>query len=135
MEISIPHAEEAQDEKLRAVSVLVPNSLVERINAARTDWFSSGLPFDAGEYTYSYVQERLSKIGAAVGIPNCRCHRLRDSFAHRAYLKGASLDTVSKLLCHSSVTVTEQAYSSWTWDRQNNLDSMAAQLLKQISGD
>jgi len=56
-------------------------------------------------------------------VPNCHPHRFRDTFAVSLLLKGVSLDSVSKLLGHSSITITERHYAPWVKARQDQLES------------
>ena len=50
-------------------------------------------------------------------------HRFRDTFAVSLLLKGVSLESVSKLLGHTSIKVTERHYSPWVKARQDQLEA------------
>ena len=50
-----------------------------------------------------------------------RSHMLRDTFAVELLLAGVPLEKVSKLLTHSSVTMTEKYYAPWVKRRQQQL--------------
>ena len=50
-------------------------------------------------------------------------HRFRDTFAVSLLLKGVSLESVSKLLGHTSIKVTERHYAPWVKARQDQLES------------
>ena len=65
------------------------------------------------------------KVGqtATPVVPNCHPHRFRDTFAVSLLLKGVSLDSVSKLLGHSSIKITERHYAPWVKARQDQLES------------
>ena len=67
----------------------------------------------------------FKKIGATADptVPNCHPHRFRDTFAVSLLLKGVSLDSVSKLLGHSSIKITERHYPPWVKARQEQLES------------
>ncbi|MDP1571031.1 MAG: tyrosine-type recombinase/integrase [Vicinamibacterales bacterium] len=67
----------------------------------------------------------FKKVGerAEPPVANCHPHRFRDSFAVSLLLKGVSLDSVSKLLGHSSIKVTERHYSPWVKARQEQLEA------------
>ena len=67
----------------------------------------------------------FKKVGkeADPPVPNCHPHRFRDTFAVALLLKGVSLDSVSKLLGHSSIKVTERHYAPWVKARQEQLEA------------
>lgn len=50
-------------------------------------------------------------------------HRFRDTFAISLLLKGVDLASVSILLGHSSIKVTERHYSPWVKARQERLEA------------
>ena len=50
-------------------------------------------------------------------------HRFRDTFAVSLLLKGVSLESVSKLLGHTSIKVTERHYAPRVKARQDQLES------------
>jgi site-specific recombinase XerD len=67
----------------------------------------------------------FTKVGTTADPPvaNCHPHRFRDTFAVSLLLKGVSLDSVSKLLGHSSIKTTERHYAPWIKARQDHLES------------
>jgi integrase/recombinase XerD len=67
----------------------------------------------------------FKKVGetAEPGMSNCHPHRFRDTFAISLLLKGVSLDSVSKLLGHSSIKITERHYAPWVKARQEQLEA------------
>jgi integrase/recombinase XerD len=67
----------------------------------------------------------FKKVGEAAHPPvaNCHPHRFRDTFAVSLLLKGVSLDSVSKLLGHSSIKITERHYAPWVKARQEQLEA------------
>lgn len=80
--------------------------------------------------TYScaaVVYQRMQRLGKRCGIPDCRPHRLRDTFAIRKLLQGFQLDDVSRLLGHSSVQVTEKHYAAWIPARTRRLERLLAE--------
>jgi integrase len=62
----------------------------------------------------------FQKIGASADptVAACHPHRFRDTFAVSLLLKGVSLESVSKLLGHSSIKITERHYAPWVKARQ-----------------
>jgi integrase len=67
-------------------------------------------------------QQRLRKVYDMAGIPDGHSHRLRDTFSVDLLAKGVSIETVSKLLGHRSVRVTEKHYSPWVKASQDALE-------------
>lgn len=67
----------------------------------------------------------FKKVGetAEPRVPKCHPHRFRDTFAVSLLLKGVSLDSVSKLLGHSSIKITERHYAPWVKARQDQLEA------------
>jgi integrase len=67
----------------------------------------------------------FKKVGetAHPKVVNCHPHRFRDTFAVSLLLKGVSLDSVSKLLGHSSIKITERHYAPWVKARQEQLEA------------
>ena len=55
---------------------------------------------------------------------------LRDTFAVELLKKGVSLETVSILLGHSSVRITERHYRPWVKTLQDNLEKEVARAWK-----
>ena len=61
--------------------------------------------------TYSYTLKKVKKYYEAAKIKNANIHTLRRTFGCLLVQQGVSIFTVSKLLGHSSVTVTETHYA------------------------
>lgn len=78
----------------------------------------------------------MRRIGAHCDpkITDCRPHRLRDTFAVRALLKGIPLEDVSKLLGHQSVAVTEKYYAPWIASRKRRLERLLFETLVEAKG-
>ena len=110
--------------------------LTERLKVAidQCDWLSPKGPFLYGAfrneaYLANEVYSRMQTIGEKCGVPDCRPHRLRDTFAVRMLLKGVPLEDVSRLLGHSSVKVTETYYAKWVASRKRRLERLVAESL------
>lgn len=107
--------------------------LTDRLKAAidSCGWMSESLPFaylpiDQTAYMAIEVWRNMQRIGAKCDpkIEDCRPHRLRDTFAARSLLKGVPLEDVAKLLCHSSVAITEKYYAPWIPSRKLRLERL-----------
>ena len=79
--------------------------------------------------------KRMSQIGLACGVADCRPHRLRDTFAVELLKKGTLLEDVSQLLGHSDVRVTQKYYSFWSLGRKRSLEDRLFQTLVKAQGD
>jgi integrase/recombinase XerD len=65
------------------------------------------------ELTIHSFEKQLKQAGEQVGI-NIHPHQIRNNFARHYLLNGGDFYTLSRILGHSSVTVTEQAYMDLT---------------------
>jgi integrase len=93
-------------------------------------------PFDSSNNTLeNNVYRLMQTIGERCGVPDCRPHRLRDTYAVRMLLRGVPVDEVSRLLCHSSVTITEKYYAPWCPARRLRLEGLVAEALMQPNGN
>jgi integrase/recombinase XerD len=64
----------------------------------------------------------LDSLFSGAKIDGAHSHRFRDTFAVELLLAGATLETVSILLGHSSVKVTEKHYKPWVRALQRKLE-------------
>jgi integrase len=127
----VPQKQKRTD-KPKPVEAYVSSRLKSAIDEC--DWLSPALPFHFGtsrdrHYLANQVYERMQTIGARCGVGDCRPHRLRDTFAVRALLRGIPLEDVSRLLGHSSVKVTESYYAKWVDSRKRRLERLVAESL------
>ena len=68
-------------------------------------------------FTVLNFEKNLKKYCIKVGLKdNITCHQIRNNFAKRFLLSGGDIYILSRILGHSSVTVTEQAYLDLTTD-------------------
>lgn len=61
-------------------------------------------------------EKNVRKYAKRVGLKDVHPHVFRNNFAKRFLMNGGDIFTLSKILGHSSVTVTEQAYLDLTQD-------------------
>ncbi|WP_242958147.1 tyrosine-type recombinase/integrase [Faecalibacterium sp. An121] len=64
----------------------------------------------------SNFEKNITKYAKRVGLANIHPHVFRNNFAKRFLMNGGDIYTLSRLLGHSSVTITEQAYLDITQD-------------------
>jgi integrase len=119
-------------EKPKLLEAYITEEMKRRIYEC--EWLSKKGPFWYGDGSdptplAQAVYERMQAIGGRVGIADCRPHRLRDTFAVRALLRGMQLEDVSRLLGHSSVKVTETYYAKWISSRKRRLERIVTETL------
>jgi integrase len=68
-------------------------------------------------------QKSLRKLFETAKVPRAHPHLFRHTFATDLLQRGVSLQTVSVLLGHSSIKMTERRYSHWIKGRQENLEA------------
>jgi integrase len=114
------------------VSVLLPPHVVEALKAVPHKnpnfFFCTGV--SKTTTTTGFWRARIAEVFELAKIENAHTHRLRDTFAVSLLEGGASIETVSVLLGHQSVRVTEKHYNPWVKTRQEALDRAVKQALK-----
>jgi integrase/recombinase XerD len=100
----------------------LPKKIVEELDGLNASgkhffWSGSGL----AKSTVADWQRSLSKVFKIAGIEG-HAHRFRDTFSVNLLKAGIPLETVSILLGHSSIRVTERHYSPWVKSRQIKLE-------------
>jgi integrase len=70
----------------------------------------------------SVWRKRIAKVFEDAKIKDGYPHRFRDTFAVGLLEKGVSLETVSVLLGHQSIKITQRHYSPWVKTRQEALE-------------
>lgn len=120
--------EQRGDYTSKELTAYLSTGLKARIDNCK--WQSPELPFFYKSASPSYVSQNVWRVmqrtGKKVGIEDCRPHRLRDTFAVRRLEAGIQIGDLSKMLGHSSVTMTERYYAKWTKGREDRLEGLAA---------
>jgi len=64
-----------------------------------------------------------------------RSHMLRDTFAVEMQLASVPIETVSKMLTHTSVRVTERHYAPWVKSRRQQLRAQTIEALRKMGAE
>jgi integrase/recombinase XerD len=92
---------------------------LEELNPRGKHFFWSGQGL--AKSTVADWQRSLAKVFDLAGIKG-HAHRFRDTFSVNLLKAGVPLETVSVLLGHSSIRITERHYSPWVKSRQIKLE-------------
>lgn len=76
------------------------------------------------ESASSSWKRTLYRIFEIAGVEGGHAHRFRDTFAVDLLLHDVPLESVSQLLGHQSIKVTEKSYAPWVKARQDKLEQM-----------
>ncbi len=105
--------------------VLLPPAVVKALQTLPEDnpgyffsWNTTRKNLIAHEYAKSLV-----KVFETAGIKGGHSHRFRHTFACEMLIAGTPLETVSRLLGHKSIAVTERHYAAWVPERQTKLEA------------
>ncbi len=75
-------------------------------------------------------RKAFARLFKQVGVEG-HIHQFRHTFAKRLLLSGAPLDTVSQLLGHRKIEVTQRHYNKWVPERQKLLEDSVRKLWKE----
>lgn len=95
------------------------NLLIKRWLKYKDIYTNSEYLFTTGEgnpFKNSVFESNFRKYCKRIELSNVSPHTLRNNFAKRFLMNGGNIFTLSQILGHSSVTVTEQAYLDLTDD-------------------
>jgi integrase len=105
------------------VWVPVPKDVIDALGkiqdfGAYYFWSGNGLPKSAVA-DWQRTLTRVFKAAGVVGNP----HRFRTTFAVAMLEKGVAIESVSKLLGHQNIMVTQKHYAPWIKSRQDELEA------------
>ena len=104
---------------------LFSGSVAEAVNPPALDTRNSlrhRQQFGNGTEVLATLIVRLAYVFTKAKVTNGYSHRLRDTFAVSSLEAGESLDSVSILLGHKSIKITERHYNPWVETLQYALD-------------
>jgi integrase/recombinase XerD len=104
------------------VSIPLPPDIAKAVLAIPGEhpfWSGASSPANCA----SVWQEAFRKLFAHAGIKNATPHRWRHTFSKNLLVAGVSLQTVSTLLGHRKLAITERYYARFVPERQDAIDS------------
>ncbi len=111
------------------VSTKLPGAILEvllstpRVTETRFFWSGNGDRKTAVGDWQAKMKRAFDEAKIVKGVSNTMSHRLRDTFSVELLQRGVSIETVSILLGHSSIRITERHYNSWVKARQEKLEA------------
>jgi integrase/recombinase XerD len=78
----------------------------------------------------SVWRKRLARVFTDAKVKDGHSHRFRDTFAVALLSQRVSLESVSQLLGHQSIKITQRHYSPWVKARQDALDKELERALR-----
>jgi integrase len=117
------------------VYVPLPPYLVERLKQIRLRhgrYYFTGPRSLRMDSAADLWRRKLARTFKAAKIPNGHPHRFRHTFAVELLKEGVPIESVSILLGHSSVRITEKHYAAWVKSRQQLLESQVSKTWKKF---
>lgn len=105
------------------VIVHLPDLVIESLRSITLNgspyffWSGESKPITATKFW----RRRLNAVARKAGVSNFKPHRLRDTFAVELLSRNVSIEDVSTLLGHSSISTTERYYAPWNKARRDRL--------------
>jgi integrase len=108
----------------RLPSITLPPIVLEALRALPANGSPYFLSSETEDLETATARARfvMSELGKLAGVVHAHPHRYRDTFTVRLLVRGVDIRTVSLLLGHSSIKVTETFYAPWIPGMQARLD-------------
>lgn len=109
-----------------AATIPIPAWLAERLQEVEPEQ-EGGYLFAVGSLRLAtvtdYWRRKVHRILKQLGIKKKTCHSFRHTYAGELLARGVDVQLVSRLLTHSSVTITERFYLEFIPKAQQRLES------------